>query len=100
MRMAAPQRIASIRFRISPGESLSTSAIGDKQSRAPFRKKGCPRRIEFCKYELRGGTFKDCKDKGCSGKSTDRPRFRELMADVRRRLIRREWSASWTATRR
>ncbi len=45
--------------------------------------------IEFCKYELRGGNFKDYKDKGFSGKNTDRPRFQELMADIKRGLIRR-----------
>ena len=45
--------------------------------------------IEFCKYELRGGNFKDYKDKGFSGKNTDRPHFQELMADIRQGLIRR-----------
>lgn len=45
--------------------------------------------IEFCKFELRGGNFKDYKDKGFSGKNTDRPRFQELMADIKRGLIRR-----------
>ena len=45
--------------------------------------------IEFCKYELRGGNFKDYKDKGFSGKNTDRPRFRELMINIKRGLIRR-----------
>ena len=45
--------------------------------------------IEFCKYELRGGNYKVYKDKGFSGKNTDRPRFQELMADIKRGLIRR-----------
>ncbi|EOS65333.1 hypothetical protein C816_02114 [Oscillibacter sp. 1-3] len=45
--------------------------------------------IEFCKYELRGGNYKDYKDKGFSGKNTDRPRFQELMADIKQGLIRR-----------
>ena len=45
--------------------------------------------IEFCKYELRGGNFKDYQDKGFSGKNTDRPHFQELMADIRQGLIRR-----------
>ena len=26
--------------------------------------------IEFCKYELKGGSFKEYKDKGYSGKNT------------------------------
>ena len=39
--------------------------------------------IEFCKYELRGGNHKDYQDKGYSGKNTDRPKFQELLADIR-----------------
>ena len=45
--------------------------------------------IEFCKYELRGGNHKDYQDKGYSGKNTDRPKFQELLADIRQGLIRR-----------
>ena len=45
--------------------------------------------IEFCKYELRGGNFRKYTDKGYSGKNTDRPKFQELMADIRRGLIKR-----------
>lgn len=41
------------------------------------------------KNELRGGDFKDYKDKGYSGKNTDRPKFQELLADIRQGLIRR-----------
>ena len=40
--------------------------------------------IEFCKYELRGGNFRKYTDKGYSGKNTDRPKFQEMMADIRR----------------
>ena len=29
--------------------------------------------IDFCKYELKGGSCKVFKDKGYSGKNTDRP---------------------------
>lgn len=29
--------------------------------------------IEFCKYELRGGSCREYQDKGYSGKNTDRP---------------------------
>ena len=43
--------------------------------------------IEFCKYELRGGNFRKYTDKGNSGKNTDRPKFQEMMADIRRGLI-------------
>ena len=45
--------------------------------------------IEFCKYELRGGNHKNYQDKGYSGKNTDRPKFQELLADIRQGLIRR-----------
>lgn len=45
--------------------------------------------IEFCKYELRGGSYKEYTDKGYSGKNTDRPRFQELLNDIKRGLIRR-----------
>ena len=31
--------------------------------------------IDFCKYELKGGSCKVFKDKGYSGKNTDRPEF-------------------------
>jgi hypothetical protein len=33
--------------------------------------------IEFCKYELKWGSCKEYKDKGYSGKNTDRPKFKE-----------------------
>lgn len=45
--------------------------------------------IEFCKYELRGGNFRQYTDKGYSGKNTDRPKFQKLMADIKRGLIKR-----------
>ena len=45
--------------------------------------------IEFCKYELRGGNFRQYTDKGYSGKNTDRPKFQELIADIKRGLIKR-----------
>lgn len=45
--------------------------------------------IEFCKYELKGGSFKEYKDKGYSGKNTDRPRFQELVRDIERGLVKR-----------
>ena len=34
--------------------------------------------IDFCKYELKGGSCKIFKDKGYSGKNTDRPEFQRL----------------------
>ncbi len=43
--------------------------------------------IEFCKYELKGGSCKEYKDKGYSGKNTDRPHFQELLRDIQKGLI-------------
>ena len=45
--------------------------------------------IDFCKYELKGGSFKKYRDKGYSGKNTDRPRFKDLVRDIERGLIKR-----------
>lgn len=45
--------------------------------------------IEFCKYETRGGEFKIYTDKGYSGKNTDRPRFQELLQDIKNGEISR-----------
>ena len=43
--------------------------------------------VEFCKYELKGGNCKEYTDKGYSGKNTDRPKFQELVRDIKRGLI-------------
>ncbi len=43
--------------------------------------------VEFCRYELKGACFKEYIDKGYSGKNTDRPRFQELVRDIRKGLI-------------
>ena len=43
--------------------------------------------IEFCKYELKGGNCKEYTDKGYSGKNTDRPKFQELVRDIKKGLI-------------
>ena len=45
--------------------------------------------MDFCKYELKGGSCKEYTDKGYSGKNTDRPRFQELVRDIERGLIQR-----------
>jgi len=45
--------------------------------------------LEFCKHELRGGEFKAYVDKGFSGKNTDRPKFQEMIKDIKAGLIRR-----------
>ena len=45
--------------------------------------------IDFCKYELKGGSCKVFKDKGYSGKNTDRPGFQKLLGEIRKGRVRR-----------
>lgn len=45
--------------------------------------------IEFCKYELKGGSYKEYTDKGYSGKNTDRPQFQQLVSDIEQGLVKR-----------
>lgn len=40
--------------------------------------------IEACRYEARGKPCREYIDKGYSGKNTDRPRFQELLADIKK----------------
>lgn len=43
--------------------------------------------IEFCEYELKGEEHKTYKDKGYSGKNTERPDFKKLMQDIENGLV-------------
>ena len=45
--------------------------------------------IDFCKYELKGGVYKEYRDKGYSGKDTVRPQLQLLLADIRKGEIAR-----------
>lgn len=45
--------------------------------------------IEFCRYELKGGEYKEYKDKGYSGKNTDRPQFQQMIKDIKAGKIRK-----------
>ena len=45
--------------------------------------------IDFCKYELKGGSCKVFKDKGYSGKNTDRPEFQKLLGEISKGKVRR-----------
>ena len=45
--------------------------------------------IDFCKYELRGGSHKVFKDKGYSGKNTDRPEFQKLLVEIKKGTVKR-----------
>ena len=40
--------------------------------------------IEACRYEAKGEPCREYADVGYSGKNTDRPRFQELIADIRK----------------
>ena len=54
--------------------------------------------IEFCKYELKGGNCKEYTDKGYSGKNTDRPKFQELVRDIKRGRLQRSLFTSSTVS--
>ena len=45
--------------------------------------------IEFCKYEARGAPYRVYKDKGYSGKNTDRPAFQQMLSAIRKGEIKR-----------
>ena len=45
--------------------------------------------IEFCKYETRGGPYRVYKDKGYSGKNTERPEFQQMLTAIRNGEIKR-----------
>ena len=43
--------------------------------------------MEFSLHEFKGESFREYKDKGYSGKNTDRPKFQELIRDIEKGLI-------------
>lgn len=43
--------------------------------------------VEYCLYETKGDAYKTYEDKGYSGKNTDRPKFQEMIQDIRQGLI-------------
>lgn len=45
--------------------------------------------IEYCRYETRGAPYRVYKDKGYSGKNTDRPEFQKMLTAIRRGEIKR-----------
>ena len=64
-----------------------TKAIYGRQS---FDKKdsiSIESQIEFCRYELKGESYRAYTDKGFSGKNTDRPKFQELIRDIEQGLV-------------
>ena len=52
--------------------------------------------IDFCKYELKGGSCRVFKDKGYSGKNTDRPEFQKLLARSARERSGGSSCINWT----
>lgn len=52
--------------------------------------------IDFCKYELKGGSCRVFKDKGYSGKNTDRPEFQSCWARSARERFGGSSCTSWT----
>ena len=47
--------------------------------------------IEFCKYELKGGNCKEYRDKGYSGKNTERPRVSTAHAGYLKAALCGKW---------
>lgn len=45
--------------------------------------------IDFCKYELRGESHRVFKDKGYSGKNTDRPEFQKLIGEIKKGAVKK-----------
>ncbi|MCL2140619.1 MAG: recombinase family protein [Dehalococcoidia bacterium] len=43
--------------------------------------------LEFAMHELRGESFREYRDKGYSGKNTDRPQFQSLVRDIENGII-------------
>ena len=68
-------------------ETRRTTAFYARQSVDKADSISIESQIEFCKHELRGNAFKEYKDKGFSGKNTDRPDFQRLMKDIEAGLI-------------
>lgn len=66
-----------------------TDAIYARQSVDKADSISIDSQIEFCRYETRGGPYKQFKDKGYSGKNTDRPQFKQMMEEVRAGKIKR-----------
>ena len=64
-----------------------TQAIYGRQSVDKKDSISIESQIEFCKYELKGDSFREYTDKGYSGKNTDRPKFQELIRDIEQGLI-------------
>ena len=56
--------------------------------------------IDFCKYELKGGSCRVFKDKGYSGKNTDRPEFQKLLGEIRKGKVQRTFQTSAVHGRR
>lgn len=45
--------------------------------------------VEFCQREVGSGPYRVYRDKGYSGKNTDRPAFQEMMGEIRAGKVRR-----------
>lgn len=59
-----------------------TAAIYARQSIDKKDSISIDSQVESCEYELKGEGYKDYRDKGYSGKNTDRPAFQKLMQDI------------------
>ena len=64
-----------------------TNAIYARQSVDKKDSISIDSQIEFCEFELKGEEYKTYKDKGYSGKNTERPAFQELVRNIENGLI-------------
>ena len=73
------------------GQSTTGVVVADVYKRQVDRKDSISieSQIDFCKYELKGGSCRVFKDKGYSGKNTDRPEFQKLLGEIRKGKVRR-----------
>lgn len=69
--------------------SLMSDAIYGRQSVDKADSISIESQIDFCKYETRGGKYKEYIDRGFSGKDTNRPGFEKMLQDVKKGIIKR-----------
>lgn len=68
---------------------MKIDAIYTRQSVDKLDSISIESQLEFCKFELRGGSYEYYSDKGFSGKNTDRPDFQRMMGDIKAGKIKR-----------
>lgn len=70
-------------------KNLSFDALYARQSVDKADSISVESQIDFCKYETRGGKYKEYIDRGFSGKDTNRPDFERMMQDIKLGIIKK-----------